>query len=126
MDNFRIPSDAESGKWIVNAKSGGNFKETEFYVEGDELGLTVKLEKDAFRTNELMSISGEGARMSSTISIKIMNSEDELIQKLSITAKSDGGFATLWQIPADLETGYYKIKIDDGKNNTELGFIINE
>ena len=126
MDNFRIPSDAESGKWIVNAKSGGNFKGTEFYVEGDELGLTIKLEKDAFRTNELMSISGEGARMSSTIAIKIMNSEDELIQKLSITAKSDGGFATLWQIPADLETGYYKIKIDDGKNNTELGFIINE
>ena len=39
VDNFRIPLDATIGKWNINAKSGGNFKDMEFSVSGENKEL---------------------------------------------------------------------------------------
>tara|TARA_Y100000590_G_scaffold180838_1_gene206126 strand:+ start:798 stop:2930 length:2133 start_codon:yes stop_codon:yes gene_type:complete len=125
IDNFRIPIDAVLGQWTVNAKSGGNFKDTTFNVSGDDVGLIITLEKDEFQVNETMNIGGAGARLSATILIKIFDPEGIEIQQLSITTKSDGGFLTIWQIPATLEPGEYEIKVDDGTSNASQKFIIN-
>jgi uncharacterized protein YfaS (alpha-2-macroglobulin family) len=125
IDNFRIPLDGIKGTWTINAKSGGNFMESNFDVIDDSEKLMLKINKTNYNNNEIMSIEGDGARSSSTITIKIMNSGDNIIQTLNITAKNNGEFATVWQIPADLELGEYDILADDGKTNAAIKFTIN-
>ena len=125
VDNFRIPLDGALGEWTVNAKSGGNFKDIEFSVGGENEELFVSTDKSNYNTNELMNISGSGARYSATVTIKIFDSEGTKINELNITAKSDGEYITIWQIPADLESGEYEMTADDGATNTSLKFTIN-
>ena len=124
VDNFRIPLDATLGKWNVNAKSGGNFKDVEFTVSGENNELEILLDKSDYNTNELMNISGSGARFSATVTLKIFDSEGIKIDELNITAKSNGEYLTMWQIPADIETGEYEITADDGASNTSTKFTI--
>ena len=81
--------------------------------------------KKNYDTNELMDISGSGARLSATVTIKIFDSQGIKIDELNITAKSDGEYLTMWQIPADLENGEYEITVDDGASNTSTKFTIN-
>ena len=125
IDNFRVPMDSTLGIWKVNAKSGGNFNETEFSVSGDNKELDVFTDKSNYNTNELMNLSGSGARLSATVTIKIFDSEGIKIDELNITAKSNGEYLTMWQIPADLESGEYEITVDDGASNTSTKFTIN-
>ena len=125
IDNFRIPVDAQVGKWTVNAKSGGNFKETEFRVSGESTTLSILTDKNEYQPNELINFSGTGARSSSTVTIKIFDSEGEQIDELNINAKNNGDYITIWQIPANLESGEYEISADDGASNTSMKFIIN-
>jgi len=124
VDNFRIPLDAMIGKWNINAKSGGNFKDVEFSVSGENKELEIFTDKSNYNTNELMNLSGSGARLSATVTIKIFDSEGIKIDELNITAKSNGEYLTMWRIPADLESGEYEITIDDGASNTSTRFTI--
>jgi len=126
IDNFRIPSDGENGMWTINAKSGGNFKETTFNVAGDRDELIIFLDKGSYEKKELVNISGDGARMSSTVTIKILNSEGIQVDELNITAKSNGEFATIWSIPLELVGGEFEIIADDGSTNSSIKFMINE
>jgi hypothetical protein len=82
-------------------------------------------DKKNYNTNELMNISGSGARFSSTVTMKIFDSESVKIGELNITAKSNGEYLTIWRIPADLEIGEYEITADDGASNTSIKFKIN-
>ncbi len=125
IDNFRIPLDANLGEWTINAKSGGNFKEAQFSVSGEDKELVIITEKSRYDTNELMNISGSGARISATVTIKIFDTEGTTIQELNITAKNNGEYLTMWQIPADLESGEYNMTADDGASNTSTKFTIN-
>ena len=125
IDNFRIPLDATVGEWTVNAKSGGNFKESVFSVSGENKELVIFTDKTNYNTNELINISGSGARASATVTIKIFNFEDIKIDELNITAKNNGGYLTMWQIPPDLESGEYNMTVDDGASNTSIKFTIN-
>ena len=71
-----------------------------------------------------MDISGSGARLSATVTMKIFDSQGIEIAELNITAKSNGEYLTMWQIPADLESGEYEITADDGASNTSTKFTI--
>ena len=124
VDNFRIPLDATIGKWNVNAKSGGNFKDVEFSVSGENQELELFTNKSNYNTNELMDISGSGARQSATVTIKIFDSENIKIDELNITAKNNGEYLTIWKIPADMESGEYTLTADDGASNTSTKFTI--
>ena len=124
IDNFRIPLDATTGNWNINAKSGGNFKDVEFSVSGENKELEIFTDKSNYNTNELMNLTGSGARLSATVTIKIFDSEGIQIDELNITAKSNGEYLTIWQIPADLESGEYEITVDDGAANTSTKFTI--
>jgi len=125
IDNFRIPNDGIVGVWQVNAKSGGNFKTTEFAVSGGEGGdLTIFTDKSSYSLNELINISGSGARLSATVTVMIFDSEEGKVDELSITSKSNGEYLTIWQIPRELEIGEYKITVDDGVTNASINFSI--
>jgi len=125
VDNFRIPLDGSLGGWTVNAKSGGNFKNVEFSVSGENKELVIFTEKSNYNTTELMNISGSGARTSATVTIKIFDTDGLKVDELNITAKNNGEFLTIWQIPTDLENGEYEMTADDGASNTSTKFIIN-
>ena len=125
IDNFRIPMEGENGEWTVNAKSGGNFKESVFTVIGEEKEFSISTDKKDYDLNEIVNISGAGARLSATVTIAIFDSEGEKVSVLNITAKSNGDYLTMWQIPADLESGEYEMTADDGASNTAIKFNIN-
>ena len=125
VDNFRVPSDGEAGVWKINAKSGGNFKEFEFSVSGENVVLVVSTNKSNYDNNEFMDISGKGARFSATVTLTIFDSNANKIDELNITAKSNGEFLTLWKIPAILESGEYNMTADDGASTTTTKFTIN-
>ena len=125
VDNFRVPLDAEIGKWTVIAKSGGNFRESVFSVTGENKELVILTDKTDYKTNELINISGSGARFSATVTIKIFNLDEMKVDELNITAKSNGEYLTIWQIPADMESGEYQMTADDGASNTSIKFTIN-
>ena len=82
-------------------------------------------DKTNYDTNELMNISGSGARSSATVTIKIFDSNEIKIGELNITAKNNGEYSTIWQIPADLEDDEYRMTVDDGASNASVKFIIN-
>mgnify|MGYP001264293634 CR=1 FL=1 len=125
VDNFRIPSDGEPGLWTINAKSGGNFKETQFKVIGEDLGLVIDLDKSNYDINEIVNISGSGARISATVTMKIFDMNGEKVDELNITAKSNGEYLTMWKIPPTFEPGEYEMTVDDGASNTSVKFNIN-
>ena len=125
IDNFRIPMEGENGEWTINAKSGGNFKESVFTVIGEEKVFSISTDKKDYDLNEIVNISGAGARLSATVTITIFDSEGEKVSVLNITAKSNGDYLTVWQIPADLESGEYEMTADDGASNTAIKFNIN-
>ena len=125
VDNFRIPLDGVIGEWSINSKSGGNFKDVKFSVSGENVELVILTDKINYSTTELMDISGSGARYSATITIKIFDSDKIKISELNITAKSNGDYLTIWQIPADMKSGEYEMTADDGASNTSTKFTIN-
>ena len=125
VDNFRIPIDGEVGIWKVIAKSGGNFNESEFKVLGASLGLTIKLDKESYNSNEIVTINGSGTQSGSTVTLKIFNDSGEKIDELNINAKSDGGYSTIWLFPDNSIPGKYEIIVDDGLRNTSIQFTLN-
>ncbi len=125
IDNFRIPSDAESGIWKINAKSGGNFKETEFKVTGDNQGIVIKTLKTNYNPNELIEINGSGANPSTMVIFKILDSEGEKVGELETRSTDTGEFQTYWKIPREFELGEYEITADDGKTNSSINFSVN-
>jgi len=124
IDNFRIPIDAKMGMWKIDAKSGGNFKQTEFEVMRDSNTIIIGLEKDNYNIADTMNIEGSGAS-GSTITLTVINLNGDKIAELNFAAKSNGQFSTIWQIPLDITSGEYEIHVDDGIRNTSIKFIIN-
>ena len=87
--------------------------------------LNVFLDKENYSKGDLMKISGSGTRASSTITISIFDIEGEKIETLNVTAKSNGEYLTMYEIPLELSSGIYKIIIGDGKVEIEESFIVN-
>jgi len=124
VDNFRIPTDGELGVWKINAKSGGNFKDYEFSVSGEDVKLTIVTDKKNYENNEYVNISGAGGRLSATVIINIFDENGGKIDSLNITTKSDGEFLTMWKISSTLESGNYTMVVDDGKNTASVEFTL--
>ena len=124
IDNFRIPMDAKSGIWKIDAKSGSNFKQTEFEVISDSDTMIITLEKDDYNIADTINIEGSGAS-GSTISLTVMTLNGDKIAELNFAAKSNGQFSTIWQIPLDMTSGEYEMHVDDGIRNASIKFIIN-
>jgi len=125
LDNFRIPNDGVIGVWTINAKSGGNFKEAEFTVSSENQELFIQTDRSNYSLNEIINISGAGARLSATVTITIFDFEGIKIDELNITAKNNGEYLTMWKIPQELELGEYEINADDGASNASIKFILN-
>jgi len=125
IDNIRIPVDGVIGEWTINAKSGGNFKESKFFVIGLENNFIILTDKINYNANDMINISGSGARMSATVILSIFDSDGDKVDKLNIVATKKGDYLTMWKIPRDIEFGEYEIKASDGIEEISTRIIIN-
>ncbi len=123
---LRIPSKANPGTWIINAKSGSNFDKIEIDVitsieEG--LGVTVKQGIVIPGTGKTISIKVINAIQS--VQIEIISPNGDVIGTLpSFPVSSQGKRETTWIIPEDTAPGTYTIKVKDTQNTAQITFDI--
>jgi hypothetical protein len=127
IDGFRIPSNADPGKWSVSISSDANTSNYEFSVVGISDGIEVSLAEPnkMYNTGEIIKINGKDAVLGSSVDISITNSNEIEIEKLNIFPKSDGSFYTIWIIPNSLEVGIYKITVTNGDDSDSVTFNVN-
>tara|TARA_B110000014_G_scaffold148693_1_gene103552 strand:+ start:398 stop:2518 length:2121 start_codon:yes stop_codon:yes gene_type:complete len=125
IDNIRIPSDAVIGEWVIDVKSGGNFNDSKFFVVGIESEFSILTDKIIYNSNDMMNISGSGARESSTIKLSIFDSNGVRVDRLNIVATNTGDYLTIWKIPREIEFGEYEIIANDGIREISTKVTIN-
>lgn len=122
--SFRIPLSANDGTWVITATSGTNSaKEDLKVVKGLTSGLVVKTDKDDYHSGDNVIISGNGAT-GGTIAIDILDSGDDVVKELKLTATGTGNFESFWPVPTEIEPGTYKIKAKDATHTVETTFNI--
>jgi len=122
--SFRVPSDAESGMWTINAKSGPNFHKIEIEVlQSLEKGLVIEVTggEDIPGYGKTLNIHVLGA--SQTVEIEIIAEDGEIVETLQFPASGEGEINQPW-IPRDIEPGTYTIKVSDAFNTAESTFEI--
>jgi len=124
--SFRIPLDAEPGKWTVHARSGANFDDVEITVIGDiEEGMVLLIDSIVPSSGgDIVTISGYGAAVSQQVIITIFAEDDEEITELSIFSTGKGEFSTIWLVTNDISPGTYKVKAVDSLDEAETTVII--
>ena len=123
--SFRVPSDAKSGTWKINAKSGSNFANTEIQVIAVvQEGMVVQVEdgQDIPGFGKTINIHVFGGKQ--TVVIEIIAEDGEIIEELSFPASNDGEINQPWIIPRDTEPGTYTIKVSDAFNEAETVYEI--
>lgn len=122
--SFRIPSEATSGTWNINVKSGSDFANIEIKV------LAVATEGMIINTSE-GQVPGVGETINieiigaaQTVQIQIIAEDGEVIEELKFPASAQGEIHQPWSIPKDIEPGTYTIKAEDAFNSAETTFVI--
>jgi hypothetical protein len=122
--SFRIPFDAPLGVWKLEAGSGINHVSKNLTVtESGEEGITIHLDKSAYKVDNIVQISGSGAGKSHTLIITILKGQEKIID-LSIVSTGAGTYSTIWKIPTDFTLGTYTIKVTDGSLSGETTFTV--
>jgi hypothetical protein len=123
--SFRIPSEAESGTWKINAKSGSNFDIVEFEV------TTLKIEGLVIFVEEGQQFPGVGKTVKikvlgaeQLVTIEIISDDGEIIEELSFPASDQGQVIQPWIIPPGTEPGTYTFKAKDAFNSAETTFEV--
>lgn len=121
---FRIPSNAEPGTWIINAKSGSNFDNTELDVVTSALeGMVVTATKgERYLGNDTLIIKVFGAKQ--TAEIEIISDENKVIVVLDGRVTKEDKIEQRWIIPKQTEPGLYTIKVTNPTDSAETTFEI--
>ncbi|NWK07132.1 biofilm-associated protein [Marine Group I thaumarchaeote] len=121
--SFRIPSDAVSGMWTINAKSGSNFDIVEIEVLAtlqEGIQVSVKDIETLGVVGKIITIKVIGAQQ--TVEIEIIAEDGEIIETLSFQASSQGEINQPWIIPKEMEPGIYTVRVVDAFDSAETTF----
>lgn len=124
-DSFRVPSNAEPGTWIINAKSGSNFDNAEIKVVTSVFeGMVVVTEKgqNIPGLGDTIIIKVFGAEQN--VDIKIIANDGEVIGALDGIITKAGEIVQLWGIPPNTEPGTYTIKVTNPTDTAETTFQV--
>ena len=122
---FRIPTDAKSGTWIINAKSGSNFDNAEINVVVSATeGMVVLVEEgeNIPGLGDTIIIKVFGAQQN--VQIEIVSEDGEIIGELEGIITSAGIIDQLWAIPKDTEPGTYTINVTNPSDSAVTTFEI--
>ena len=121
--SFRIPSDAVSGMWTINAKSGLNFDIVEIEVLAtlqEGIQVSVRDIETLGVVGKIITIKVTGAQQ--TVEIEIIAEDGEIIETLSFLASSQGEINQPWIIPKEMEPGIYTVRVVDAVDSAETTF----
>ena len=121
--SFRIPSDAVSGMWTINAKSGLNFDIVEIEVLAtlqEGIQVSVRDIETLGVVGKIITIKVTGAQQ--TVEIEIIAEDGEIIETLSFLASSQGEINQPWIIPREMEPGIYTVRVVDAFDSAETTF----
>ena len=121
--SFRIPSDAVSGMWTINAKSGLNFDIVEIEVLAtlqEGIQVSVRDIETLGVVGKIITIKVTGAQQ--TVEIEIIAEDGEIIETLSFLASSQGEINQPWIIPREMEPGIYTVRVVDAVDSAETTF----
>ena len=126
VSSFRIPLDAEPGKWIIHARSGQNFDDVEITIVGDtEEGMVLLIDSIVPSPGgDIVTISGYGAAVSQQVIITIFDENDDEITELSIFSTGTGVFSTIWLVTNEIPPGTYTAKAVDALDEAETIVIL--
>ena len=120
---FRVPSDANAGVWILNAKSGSNFDNVEIQIMTSVIeGMTVSVKQgeNIPGIGDTIVIKVFGAEQN--VTIKIISESGEVIGELDGVITSAGIIDQLWPIPKETEPGIYTIKVETPTDSAETTY----
>jgi len=123
--SFRIPTDAKSGIWSINAKSGSNFDNVEIDVvtsSGEGMVVSVVDGGNIPGIGDTIVIKVFGAE--SNVQIEIIAEDGEVIGELEGVITSAGVIDQLWPIPAETEPGTYTITVTNPSDYAETTYEI--
>ena len=124
-DAFRIPSEAVSGTWKINAKSGSNFDIIEMEVTAlkiEGMVITVEDAEQIPGVGKVITVRVLGA--SQTVNIEIISDEGKIIEELSFPASAEGKIIQPWIIPPGTEPGIYTFKAKDAFDTAETTYEV--
>ncbi|MCY4490522.1 MAG: biofilm-associated protein [Thaumarchaeota archaeon] len=125
-DTFKIPSDAESGHWTINATSGSHFNTVEINVTTVDQGMVVLVaDEENIHGVNYVTIEVIGAAPSQTVIIEIMTSSGEIIDKLKYTATKEGDIKSVWPTSKIKSPGTYTIKVTDAFQEAQTTYEFN-
>jgi len=126
VDNFTVPSEANSGEWTIIVRSGENFKEHKFMVLESTSTVKIFLDKTdkIYGVGELMTINGRDVSLGVPISISINDPQENEIVLMIPVVTGEGQFYQLWQVPTNLTPGNYEIIVNNGENSNSLTFTL--
>ena len=58
------------------------------------------------------------------LTVEIIDQDDQVIVSLETPITSDGTFSLPWNIPSDISTGMYTIKVSDAENSSSAEIFI--
>ena len=121
--SFRVPTEAKSGIWKINIKSGPNFKDVSFEVTPELIeGMLVFFEgiEKIPGIGEVVHIKVIGAAQ--TVFIELYSNEGVLIIETTFLASSSGEIVQPIPIPPETPPGVYTIKVKDPFSSAETTF----
>ncbi len=125
-DSFRIPSEAKSGIWKINAKSGSNFDLIEIEITAiltEGMVITVEDGEQIPGVGKTVTIKVIGAAQ--LVSIEIVTDEGEVIHEFTpFPASDEGKINQPWIIPPETVPGTYTFKAKDAFNNAETTYEV--
>ena len=120
---FRVPSDANAGVWILNAKSGSNFDNVEIQIMTSIIeGMTVSVESGGNipGVGDTIVIKVFGAKQN--VTIDIISESGEIIGEIEGVITSAGIIDQIWPIPKETEPGIYTIKVETPTDSAETTY----
>jgi hypothetical protein len=127
VDSFKIPTNAVTGFWKINAISGSNLDKVEFTVNSSNQELI------RINVGEIESIPGFGDSIKfgiitgqkTTVNIEIFDQNlDSISEIISCTPTAEFKCEIFWTIPKNTIPGTYTIKVNDSINEVKTEFEI--
>ena len=123
-EDVRIPTNAISGIWKLNIKSGGNYIDIDIEVVSElQSGMIIQLDNNNYRYNEIITLSGSGA-IGNRVFVTVFDPNNNKIIELNTPKKDDGTFTIPWKITNENELGEYTVEISDNQTTMTITFNV--
>ena len=121
---FRIPTKADIGEWIIEARSGSNYTDKKINVIQNKETFSINLDDTSYSIDDVIMINGQNSSGTKPILMKIIDHNNIVIDQLEIFSTDEGEFSTPWRIPKYVNSGTYVIEASNQINVVKIIFAI--